>query len=148
MKQFPEQSFRFYTGTMQQAEIDNVLLCKIGREGFLHDLASCLGVICNAGFSLVSEALHLGKKVLVKRLTGQVEQESNAVALAQLKLGHWMAQLNADSIRRWLSMPAIKPCGWPEIMQPLADWISSGHWDSYQSLTQQLWSLSSTVKSR
>lgn len=139
LKQFPEQTFRFYTGTMQQAEIDNISLCKIGREGFLDDLASCRGVICNAGFSLVSEALHLGKKVLVKPLTGQVEQESNALALEQLKLGHWMTNLNAESIHRWLAMPAIASCDWPEVMEPVADWISSGHWSDFQPLIKRLW---------
>lgn len=140
LKQFPDQLFKLYTGTPEQGQVDNVQLCKIDRQGFIDDLASSRGVIGNAGFSLASEALHLGKKLLVKPLTGQVEQESNAVALEQLKLGHWMAQLNADSVSRWLEMPAVAPCNWPEVMEPLADWISAGDWENHQALTDTLWS--------
>ncbi len=139
LKQFPQQRFRVYTGTPEQGDIDNVQLCKIGRQGFINDLASSRGVICNAGFSLVSEALHLGKKVLVKPLAGQVEQESNAVALAQLKLGHWMAELSPADITTWLDMPAIRQCNWPDVMGPLADWISNGDWENHHHLCRQLW---------
>jgi uncharacterized protein (TIGR00661 family) len=51
---------------------------------FQDDLSDCDGVICNAGFELISEALHLGKKVLTKAVKGQLEQESNAAALKKL----------------------------------------------------------------
>lgn len=139
LQHFPELNFRLYTGTKASGQKDHIKICEIGRQPFIEDLASCKGVICNAGFSLVSEALHLGKKVLVKPLTGQVEQESNAVALEQLELGHDMPNLNADSIRLWLDMPPIQPCNWPEVMGPLADWISSGDWDNHQPLVEQLW---------
>jgi uncharacterized protein (TIGR00661 family) len=139
LQQFPDQRFRVYSGTETAGEQGNVTLCRIGRKTFIEDLASSRGVICNAGFSLVSEALHLGKKVLVKPLTGQVEQESNALALEQLRLGRWMQKLCADSVRDFLAMAAINPCHWPQIMGPLADWIDAGHWDQPQSLMQQLW---------
>ncbi len=139
LSQFPQQCFRLYTGTPEQGEINHIRLCKIGRQGFIDDLASSRGVICNAGFSLVSEALHLGKKVLVKPLTGQVEQESNALALEQLQLGHWMADLNAQSVHQWLAMPAIAARNWPEVISPLADWISAGNWADYTVLIEQLW---------
>ena len=139
LQQFPGQSFRVYSGTASAGEHGNVTLCRIGRKPFIEDLASSRGVICNAGFSLVSEALHLGKKVLVKPLTGQVEQESNALALEQLKLGRWMHTLCADSVREFLAMTAIAPCNFPQIIGPLADWISAGHWDQPETLLQQLW---------
>ena len=139
LDQFPDIQFRLYTGTKTSGQKGHIKLCEISREGFLNDLANCRGVICNAGFSLVSEALHLGKKVLVKPLTGQVEQESNAVALEQLELGHGMPNLNADSVRLWLDMPAIEACNWPEVMVPLAEWISAGNWDNQSTLTKQLW---------
>lgn len=138
LQQFPEQRFRLYSGTAA-GERGNITLCKIGRKPFIEDLASSRGVICNAGFSLVSEALQLGKKVLVKPLTGQVEQESNAVALEQLQLGRCMHRLCADSVRDFLAMDAIAPCNWPQIIGPLADWISTGNWHQPQPLLQQLW---------
>lgn len=139
LKQFPGQRFRVYSGTETAGEEGNVTLCRIGRKPFIEDLASSRGVICNAGFSLLSEALHLGKKLLVKPLTGQVEQESNALALEQLQLGRWMHNLCADSVRDFLAMAPITPCNWPQIMGPLADWITAGNWDQPQPLLQQLW---------
>lgn len=45
------------------------------------DLTDCSGVIANAGFARSSESLYLGKKLLVKPLEGQLEQESNGLAL-------------------------------------------------------------------
>ncbi len=140
LQQFPEQRFRLYTGTEASGEHANVSLCRIGRKPFITDLASCRGVICNAGFSLLSEALHLGKKVLAKPLSGQVEQESNALALQQLRLGCWMHTLCADSVRDFLAMAAIAPHHWPQVIGPLADWIGAGQWDRPQHLAQQLWS--------
>jgi uncharacterized protein (TIGR00661 family) len=139
LQRFPGQAFRVYTGTTSAAERGNVRLCRIGRRPFIEDLASARGVVCNAGFSLVSEALHLGKKVLVKPLQGQVEQESNARALEVLGMGRAMPRLDAAALRDFLDMPAIAPCAWPQIMGPLADWIGAGEWHDPRPLLEQLW---------
>jgi uncharacterized protein (TIGR00661 family) len=47
-------------------------------DGFLDDLVSCRGVITGGGFSLLSEAVYLGKPVLSVPLEGQFEQLMNA----------------------------------------------------------------------
>ncbi len=65
------------------------------RSGFIDNLKNCNGVICNAGFELASEALHAGKKMLVKPLAGQLEQPSNAQAMRKLGLGDVMERLDA-----------------------------------------------------
>jgi uncharacterized protein (TIGR00661 family) len=48
----------------------------------------------NAGFELASEAMFLGKKILVKPLAGQMEQLSNALVIDSLELGMVMKRLN------------------------------------------------------
>ena len=58
----------------------------LNREAFVTDLIGCRGVIANTGFTFISEALHLGRKILTKPLTQQTEQESNALALRRLGL--------------------------------------------------------------
>jgi uncharacterized protein (TIGR00661 family) len=55
------------------SDLPHIKFCRLSRETFKEDLASCNGVISNAGFELSSEAIHLGKKILVKPLAGQIE---------------------------------------------------------------------------
>jgi uncharacterized protein (TIGR00661 family) len=56
-------------------------------EGFLEDLANARAVISTAGHTLLTEALYLGKPVLVTPNVGQFEQTLNALYLERLGLG-------------------------------------------------------------
>ena len=56
-------------------------------QGFLKDLASGRGVLCTAGFTLISEALYLGKPLLAVPNRGIFEQTINAIFLAKGGLG-------------------------------------------------------------
>lgn len=112
------------------------------RMGFLNDLADCDGVICNAGFELPGEALHLGKRLLVKPLHGQLEQRSNALALVQLGLGQSIELLNTIEITRWLTTaPHLRPRNYPRTAEYLARWIDTGDWghESALRLARSLW---------
>ena len=53
------------------------------RAGFLADLAAARAVVSTAGFTLLSEALHLGKPVLAVPNRGFFEQTVNALALVE-----------------------------------------------------------------
>ncbi|MEW6486921.1 MAG: glycosyltransferase family protein [Thermodesulfobacteriota bacterium] len=57
------------------------------REGFLSDLVSCKAVVATAGFTLLGEALHLGKPYLALPMKGPFEQELNAFLLDETGLG-------------------------------------------------------------
>jgi uncharacterized protein (TIGR00661 family) len=84
-------------------------------------------VINNAGFELVSEALQLQKRILVKALQGQMEQQSNALALAQLQLGQSTSTLNTNVIKEWLaSEPKNNKVQYANVAQALAKWIRAG----------------------
>jgi uncharacterized protein (TIGR00661 family) len=56
-------------------------------DGFLEDLATARAVICTAGYTLMSEALYLGKPLLVLPNKGTFEQTINAMFLEQDGLG-------------------------------------------------------------
>ncbi|MGI9175071.1 MAG: glycosyltransferase family protein [Rhodothermales bacterium] len=56
-------------------------------DGFLRDLARSRAVICTAGFTLISEALFLGKPLLVVPNRGIFEQTLNALFLQREGLG-------------------------------------------------------------
>ncbi|EDM79241.1 teichoic acid biosynthesis related protein [Plesiocystis pacifica SIR-1] len=65
----------------------NVQLEEPNVEGFLAHLASAKAVICSAGFTLTSEALFLGKPMLVLPNGGIFEQTLNAIYLVRDGLG-------------------------------------------------------------
>ena len=54
---------------------------------FLNDLASCRAVVCTAGFTLISEALYLGKPLLAVPNRGIFEQTINGLFLEREGLG-------------------------------------------------------------
>lgn len=65
----------------------NVQVKPPSLNGFLDDLASSSAVICTAGFTLISEALYLGKPLLVVPNQGIFEQTLNALSLKHEGLG-------------------------------------------------------------
>jgi uncharacterized protein (TIGR00661 family) len=73
-------------------------------DEFLEDLVSCRAVVCTAGFTLISEALYLGKPLLVIPTRGQFEQTLNAIFLRDDGLGEAVIDrpLRADDIVRFL----------------------------------------------
>jgi uncharacterized protein (TIGR00661 family) len=71
-------------------------------EGFLRDLAGAKAVIANAGFSLVSEALYLGKPYLAMPVKSQFEQTFNAYYVDKLGYGAWWRELGKEQIESFL----------------------------------------------
>lgn len=109
------------------------------REGFLRDLMECSGVVCNAGFELPGEALHLGRKLLLRPLDGQIEQESNAMAMERLGYGRAMHSLDADVLGEWLAMPGREPLRYRHTVEYITEWISSGKWDDLPRYSGAAW---------
>ncbi|MBW3140895.1 glycosyltransferase [Ferrimonas balearica] len=109
------------------------------REGFQYDLASCCGVICSAGFELVSEALVLGKKLLLKPLQGQFEQLSNVLALELLGAAESMKTLSPERVAQWLHSPEVEPIVYPQMGDVLVQWLLARRWDDVSGLCKQAW---------
>jgi uncharacterized protein (TIGR00661 family) len=66
-------------GGPAEAEVDgNLEYRPRSNEGFVEDLRTARGVVAGGGFSLLSEAVYLGKPVLAMPLHGQFEQHMNA----------------------------------------------------------------------
>lgn len=77
-------------------------------DGFLKDLATSRAVICTAGFTLMSEALYLGKPLLVVPNDGIFEQQLNARFLEREGLGERVEQgnLSSEVVERFLARTA------------------------------------------
>jgi len=80
----------------------NLVFKKPSLDIFLQDLVSCKAVIANAGFSLVSEALHLGKPYLAVPVKGQFEQVFNAYYLDKMNYGAFWKELSKERIESFL----------------------------------------------
>jgi uncharacterized protein (TIGR00661 family) len=85
-----------------EGQQSNVQFKKPSLDGFLRDLAGAKAVIANAGFSLVSEALHLGKPYLAIPVKHQFEQTFNAYYVDKLGYGAWREDLNKEQIESFL----------------------------------------------
>lgn len=142
LKPFENYLFVFYGPFPQYESRGHIQLKPLSRDGFKHDLATAAGVICNAGFELSSEAIQLGRKLLVKPLQGQVEQLSNALALEKLELAMTMETLNRDVVKEWLASWPAKRVVYPNVARAIVEWLSKGRWQNPSTkieLVESLW---------
>lgn len=136
------EDYRFvqYAPQLTDSEAGNVSLRSTNLHGFRADLCRAAAVLCNAGFELVGECLHMGIPVLVKPVRGQMEQQSNALALAQLGWGNALQQLDIAPLRAWLdSKPRSAPIVYPDVAAALVDWMLEGDWQNKMDLWSTLW---------
>jgi hypothetical protein len=96
-------------------------------------------VIANGGFELPSEAMSLGKKLLLKPLDGQFEQQSNVATLDMLGLASVMDTLDPVAVRHWLDERSGEEVHYPDVADAIAAWILAGQWDDHQELCRTLW---------
>ena len=141
LKSLPGWRFRIYAKAGGPRHDANVEIRPVSRPQFVADLARCGRVIANAGFTLTSECLHLGIPLLVKPLHGQLEQESNAVALEQLGLASVSAVLSRNVIEGWLAQPPPAAQAYPDVTGALIDWLAAGATEPLPALSQRLWRL-------
>ncbi|CAH0541447.1 MJ1255/VC2487 family glycosyltransferase [Vibrio marisflavi] len=129
----------YHPDVKEQCRLDNLDLRPLNYAGFQNHLDSCLGVIANGGFELPSEALSRGKKLLLKPLTGQFEQVSNADTLEMLGLATSMESLDAAKVRHWLDEEKAESVRYPDVASPLVEWLLASEWHNKDNLCQSLW---------
>ncbi|MCM2678306.1 MJ1255/VC2487 family glycosyltransferase [Echinimonas agarilytica] len=140
LKSYSQVDFYIYHPETKDADVDHLHYRALNRESFEANLQNCEGVIANGGFELPSESLFLGKKILVKPLVRQFEQESNVLTLEQLNLASTMQKLDADVVSSWLEKPAAEPVNYPNVAQMLAQWIAAGATRPMSEVADELWS--------
>lgn len=114
---FPHQPFRIY-GFDRSEKIGNCELRKTSTDGFVADVASSRGVIATGGFTLISECLHFGKKMLLLPIQGQYEQVLNACYAEKLGFGLHRRQLDIRSLGEYLDILAEPVANHPDILRP------------------------------
>jgi len=89
-------------GFGRDGEDGNVVYKKPSLEGFMRDLTSAKAIVANSGFSLVSEALHLGKPYLAVPVKHQFEQIFNSHWLQKMGYGAYWEELNKERVESFL----------------------------------------------
>jgi uncharacterized protein (TIGR00661 family) len=89
-------------GFGREGQEGNVLYKKPSLDEFLVDLIDAKAVVANAGFSLVTEALHLGKPYLAIPVEHQFEQVFNAYWLEKAGYGAYWEELNRERVESFL----------------------------------------------
>ena len=140
LNKFPEETFVQYSPELKNGDQKNVVLRKTQHDMFKKDLCGAKGVICNSGFELNSECIHLGLPILTKPLSGQMEQLSNAQVLKELGYADSIPDITIDGIRSWLEKDkSIKPNPLPNVAEETVKWILQGEWDNITPLKEKLW---------
>ena len=139
---FSDFEFNIFAKVEKSKTIGHIKINPLSHEEFHLQLNKCEGVICNAGFELSSEALHMGKKLLVKPVDGQYEQLCNMVALEKLGKGMSMTNLDQNILKEWLNTELPEPINYPLVAGPLANWLLNPNRCSLEKLSQEIWNQS------
>jgi uncharacterized protein (TIGR00661 family) len=95
------QKFVCY-GFNREGKEGNLEFHKPALGGFLRDLSGCRAIVANAGFSLISEALYLGKPYLAWPVKRQFEQVFNAFYIGETGYGAYWEDLNKERVESFL----------------------------------------------
>ena len=101
--------YKFSVYGMNKIGIEKNCRFEESHKQFIKDLASCDAVITNGGFTLITEAMLLGKPVLSVPIRGQYEQTMNAFLLEKNGLGVWSKKITVNSIEQFISsLPKLR----------------------------------------
>lgn len=89
-------------GFGREGQEGNIVYKKPSLDGFFGDLVSARAIVANSGFSLVTEALHLGKPYLAVPVSHQFEQIFNAYWLEKAGFGAYWEELSKERVESFL----------------------------------------------
>ncbi len=99
-------NYRVY-GMKNKKDRENIKFMEFCEKKFLEDLKDCSYVIINGGFTVISEALYLGKPILSIPVENQFEQEFNAYSLRNTGYGDYAGELTFEFLEEFESNLAV-----------------------------------------
>ena len=139
LKPFKDYEFVIFAKVDSRQNHGHISVNPISQTEFHEHLKDAGGVISNAGFALSSECLAMGKKLLVKPLSGQFEQLSNGLALQSLERATVTAELDKNILMDWLLLGPHKAIPYPDIAPAVAKWLIHDSEHNIQKLSQSIW---------
>lgn len=109
----------------------NVRYRPFSERGFIDDLRTAAGVLASAGFTLMGEAVYLGKPMLAVPLGRQIEQVLNARYLEAAGYGLATEALTGQRLGEFLERL-------PDLSRNLEAYRQDGNRDLFQALEQGL----------
>jgi uncharacterized protein (TIGR00661 family) len=94
----PAHVYGMRPGATEETREGNLVFKPFSEAGFITDLATSRGVIAGGGFTLMGEALYLGKPMLAVPLEGQFEQMLNSRYLDREGYGMWTADFDKPGV--------------------------------------------------
>ena len=121
---FNEEKWQIFSKNQETpCQMGNIDFLPINDRQFVESMASSKGVISGAGFETPSEAIFLGKKLLVVPMKNQYEQKCNALALKNLGITV-LDSLNTGSIhdlQKWVSVGSRVQLNYPDETEEAID---------------------------
>jgi uncharacterized protein (TIGR00661 family) len=102
LRTIKDQKFVVY-GWKKSKSVDNIVFKDFSEDGFLEDLRTAKAVIMNGGFTLMGEAIYLGKPILSIPVQKQFEQMMNAYYLDKQGYGKYLKSFDYVGIKKFLS---------------------------------------------
>ncbi|MDB5135275.1 MAG: glycosyl transferase [Mucilaginibacter sp.] len=101
----------------------NIQIFPVNNEAFNKSMASCEGLLTGGGFEGPAEALYLQKKVLMIPMTGQYEQQCNALAASKLGVPviHTIDEHFLPQINQWIADDKRVPVNFPDETAQIID---------------------------
>ena len=140
LQKLNEIQFVYHCADIEPARYGNVTVKAFSRDGFQKSLLQCNYIITGAGFEFPSEALQLGKSIMVKPVKGQMEQLSNAKALTQLGFATRVERWDVKTIRDWYETSELIKVNFPDITHDIAKWVMDPTQESIEQISNRLWS--------
>ena len=115
-------------------------LKKFSETEFVKLLADAKAVICNGGYSFISEAVYLHKPICSVPIANQFEQFVNAAYVQKIGFGRHFNQFTADNIKAFLfdinlfenNLKSYKQDGNKKLFNALKIWINKNiQWSEF-----------------
>lgn len=130
-----------YYGNHEEEVSGNIQLKKFSNEDFIKDLSSCRAVLANGGFTLMGEALYLGKPFFAVPMQKQFEQIMNALYLKKLGYGDFHKFMDSETLKRFIDR--LDKCS-----KNLEGFIQDGNKLLFNNLDQMLENIKKRKKSK
>ena len=105
VEQLKSLNEKFIVYGFNKDEVDENLTYKLFNENeFYNDLASAKAVICNGGFTFISEAISLKKPIYSVPAIGNFEQTLNGFYVQKLGYGEYHEEMSPKKVEKFLKM--------------------------------------------
>lgn len=122
LQQVPQIRWEIFAKNFHETRTQgNLTLRPVSREGYLRSVETAEGVLTGAGFEAPSEALFLGKKLMVIPMAMQYEQLCNAAALHEMGVAvmHQLLPKNLIKLVDWVNDGEVIQRTYPDMTESI-----------------------------